>query len=271
MAELWTNNAEGTLNGSITDVATSLAVQAGEGALLPNPTGGDYFYLSIENEILKCTARSTDSLTVVRAQQGTSGAAHADDVAWEHRWTAGSATALQQQTVPVAPGNRWFKGLGTPSSTVVWGSGLAHFVYLGRVTRPLTIKYVLFRVSSAGVGSQAAEVGIFSSPLAPNRAGQTLTKLWADGTLQDLTSGTGIRGNASASTTEIAADTHIWGGVRIAMGSTQPTVAICGDDWLSGNILSAAAPGALTGIATVAGSLLGGPTNSGLDIRASLD
>lgn len=99
MAELWTNNASGTLNGSITDVATSLAVQTGEGALLPNPTGGDYFYLSIENEILKCTARSTDTLTVVRAQQGTTGAAHADDVAWEHRWTADSARYAAFNTV----------------------------------------------------------------------------------------------------------------------------------------------------------------------------
>lgn len=271
MAELWTNNAESTLSGAITDVATSLAVQVGHGARFPSPSNGDYFYLTIESEILKCTARSTDSLTVVRAQQGTSGAAHADAVAVKLLWTADSPTTLQRQTVAVEPGARFLKAPLDIGTQVLWGSGLAHFMYLGRVTRPTVIKHVLVRVSTAGAGSQVAEVGIFSAPSAPNRAGQTLTKIWADGTLDDLTTGTGVRGNTTPSATEIPAGTHIYAGFRAAMGTTQPTLAIMNDDWLSGTCLSAAAPGALTGLSTVAAGLLGGPTNSALDIRASLD
>ena len=84
MAALITNNAAGTLNGSITDVATSLALNSGQGALFPSPSGGTYFYATLVSstldvEIIKVTARSTDTFsTIVRAQDGTSALAFAD-------------------------------------------------------------------------------------------------------------------------------------------------------------------------------------------------
>jgi hypothetical protein len=55
----------------------TIVLAGGQGALFPNPTGAQFFYATIIDdsnniEIVKCTARSTDTLTVVRAQDGTS-------------------------------------------------------------------------------------------------------------------------------------------------------------------------------------------------------
>src|SRR6185503_7116145 len=74
--ELWMNNARSSLAAAISPSDTSFSVASGQGARFPNPTAGDYFWATIDNgsvlEIIKVTARSTDSFsTVVRAQQGT--------------------------------------------------------------------------------------------------------------------------------------------------------------------------------------------------------
>lgn len=77
---LLTNNAAGTLASGITNVATTVTLDAGQGALFPNPGGGQYFFCTITDgganiEIVKCTTRATDVLTVVRGQDGTTGLA----------------------------------------------------------------------------------------------------------------------------------------------------------------------------------------------------
>lgn len=76
MAAHVTNNASGTLASSINAVELSLTLNSGQGALFPNPTGGDYFYVTLvtnanDKEIVKVTARSTNTLTIVRGQDGT--------------------------------------------------------------------------------------------------------------------------------------------------------------------------------------------------------
>lgn len=73
---LFTNNAATTLASGINNSVTSLTVAAGTGALFPNPTAGQYFYCTLANnagtvEIVKVTARSTDTFTIVRGQDGT--------------------------------------------------------------------------------------------------------------------------------------------------------------------------------------------------------
>ena len=68
------NRAKSKLAADITDSDLSLTVTAGEGTKFPSTYP---FPITIENEILKCTNRSTDTLTVVRAQEGTTAAAHA--------------------------------------------------------------------------------------------------------------------------------------------------------------------------------------------------
>lgn len=90
MAIKFTNFARGLLSVGITSVDTSITLSAGYGALFPSLTVGDYFYATLENaalqrEIVKVTARATDTLTVVRGQDGTTATA----------WSAGDSLSLR--------------------------------------------------------------------------------------------------------------------------------------------------------------------------------
>jgi len=94
---LFTNNAYSTLASGITDVATTATVAAGEGTRYPSPTGGDFFYATLIDtsnnlEIIKCTTRSTDTLTIVRAQESTTGRAYSAGDRIELRVTAAGLT-----------------------------------------------------------------------------------------------------------------------------------------------------------------------------------
>lgn len=73
----FTNNATTSLAASLTNVATSLTVSTGQGALFPVLGAGEYFWCTLTNvggivEIIKVTARATDTFTIVRAQDNTS-------------------------------------------------------------------------------------------------------------------------------------------------------------------------------------------------------
>jgi hypothetical protein len=69
------NRAQSKLNGAIDDDDLSLIVTTGEGARFPSTYP---FHITIDDEILECTDRSTDTLTVTRGGQGTTPASHPD-------------------------------------------------------------------------------------------------------------------------------------------------------------------------------------------------
>jgi hypothetical protein len=76
MAALYTNRAVSTLAAGITNSATSMAVASGQGVLFPVISIADHFYVTLDDnagnvEIVKVTARSTDTFTIVRGQDGT--------------------------------------------------------------------------------------------------------------------------------------------------------------------------------------------------------
>ena len=88
-----TNNANATLAASINSSATSITLTSGQGARFPTLSAGDYFYATLVDtsnnlEIVKCTARSTDVLTVVRAQESTTARAYTTGDRIEIRLTA---------------------------------------------------------------------------------------------------------------------------------------------------------------------------------------
>jgi hypothetical protein len=94
---LYTNNAFSTLASGITDVATTITVAAADGALFPSPTGTNYFYATLIDtsnnlEIVKCTTRSTDTLTVVRGAESTVARAYSSGDRIELRVTAAGLT-----------------------------------------------------------------------------------------------------------------------------------------------------------------------------------
>lgn len=76
MATQLTNNAQSTVAVAIGTTDTSLVVKSGEGALFPALSSGNFFNVTVittDNtfEIMKCTFRAGDTLTVDRAQEGT--------------------------------------------------------------------------------------------------------------------------------------------------------------------------------------------------------
>jgi len=89
------NNASGTLATAISASDTGIVLTTGDGAEFPTLGAGDYFYATITStqgtqEIVKATVRSGDSLTVVRAQEGTTAAGFAAGARFELRVTAGA-------------------------------------------------------------------------------------------------------------------------------------------------------------------------------------
>jgi hypothetical protein len=75
--QLWANNISVRLGGPVAIDATAIELASGAGGQIGlSPTGGEYFLVSLVSgtnlEVVRCTARSTDTLTVIRAQEGTS-------------------------------------------------------------------------------------------------------------------------------------------------------------------------------------------------------
>ena len=75
---LFTNNAATALARGITPIDTILQLTPGTGSYFPQPTGGNYFMLTLVqinnpevSEIVECIDRVGDTLTVVRGQEGT--------------------------------------------------------------------------------------------------------------------------------------------------------------------------------------------------------
>lgn len=95
MGIVLTNNAASTLASSISAASVTLTVTAGEGALFPNPTSGNYFYCTLLDadgsmEIIKVTARTNDVFTIARAQESTIAKEFAASSKVELRITAAS-------------------------------------------------------------------------------------------------------------------------------------------------------------------------------------
>lgn len=112
MAEFkFSNDASALLAASIDDLDTVVQVAAGFGALFPSPGVDEFFPVALRNangdmEIVYCTSRTGDLLTVTRAQEGTlaqSWTLNATRV--ELRLTAGVMDSLLQKTGGVMSGD----------------------------------------------------------------------------------------------------------------------------------------------------------------------
>jgi hypothetical protein len=100
---LFANNAQSALAGSISNSATTLSVLPGGGALFPNPGAGQGFYATMTDaatglvrEIVLVTGRAGDTMTVIRAQQGTIGLNWLANDLFAKLWTAGDAQNYPQ-------------------------------------------------------------------------------------------------------------------------------------------------------------------------------
>jgi len=108
------NNAVGYLASAIGPADTGLSLDSGDGANFPALGVGDYFYATLVStsgikEIVKVTARSSDSMTIDRAEEGTSAAAFAAGDALELRVTS-------QNLIDAAAGAAFENVLDTPNT-----------------------------------------------------------------------------------------------------------------------------------------------------------
>lgn len=75
---VFANNAKSTLAAPVAPGDTTITLFTGQGALFPSPGAGQQFAISLldqatatQREIMYCTSRTGDVLTVVRAREGT--------------------------------------------------------------------------------------------------------------------------------------------------------------------------------------------------------
>lgn len=95
------NNAFATIPGAVSSTATSVVVSAGQGARFPTLGTGDYFYATLVDvsgnyEIVKVTARTDDTMTLLRAQEGTLAIPFPANSRIELRVTAANIDILNQ-------------------------------------------------------------------------------------------------------------------------------------------------------------------------------
>jgi hypothetical protein len=123
MSALFKNNATALLAASISSSGTTLVLAAGTGIKFPVLVSPDFFYGTIYDsagnyEIVKVTARTADSLTIVRAQEGTIALAFSSGDAFAQRVTAATLNDFAQKSVnQTFTGNNTFSGTNTHSGT----------------------------------------------------------------------------------------------------------------------------------------------------------
>ena len=103
MAVVFKNNAKTTLASSLSSSATSVSVA--DGSVFPSLGSGEIFFCTLDdgtnNEIVKVTAVSSNTLTVVRAQESTTARSFASGDAAELRLTAGILSLFSQTGVAI--------------------------------------------------------------------------------------------------------------------------------------------------------------------------
>lgn len=262
MTQLFANNAQSTLASSVNSSVTTLPLAAGTGALFPSPTGGDFFMLTLTQpgieaswEIVKVTARSTDSLTVVRAQEGTSAASWASGSKAELRLTAGAKWSLGNIDESIAPtwtgAHRFDQAVGIGASNS--NSTGSMLVVAGAQFNSLLVRST---GSSGGVGSSDLYLGSASGDLSGGIVGYdhgtNTLGLGAGGAVKmSINSAGAVRVGGSFGTT---------GQVMTSAGSSSPAV------W--GNLPTAANPTASVGLTAMSGS---GSTFMRSDAAPALD
>lgn len=86
------NNAAGVLASDMAIDASIITLTAGQGSLFPAAN----FMVTVEDEIMLCTSRTGDALTVTRAQEGTAAAAHSADDTAQLRLTEGQTAEWEE-------------------------------------------------------------------------------------------------------------------------------------------------------------------------------
>lgn len=132
---LFANNSTSLLASGILSTDTTLTVTATQGSLFPAPGAGQISKITLEDtsgniEVVHCTGRTGDTLTIVRAQEGTTALAFASGSRVEIRCTAGDLQAMLQKN-----GGDTMTGTTNMSGVIQMGS--AGSIQGGEITSPV--------------------------------------------------------------------------------------------------------------------------------------
>lgn len=168
---LFANNAATTLATAISSVATTLTVTSGGGALFPNPGTNQYFLATLSpvtpgaqpQEIVRVTARSTNTFTVTRGQEATTAQAWGTGAIVQNLLTAATVGAFPQ-TIPFA---------GNPNGSVSGAAGAGNLPPSTVWDYTNNLLYVCITSGTTSTAQWAAQAPLTSpafngSPTAPN-------------------------------------------------------------------------------------------------------
>jgi hypothetical protein len=169
---LFANNAASTLASPINPASTSIIVVPGAGALFPSPAAGQGFLLTLVDaatggirEIVLVTARTGDTMTIVRAQEGTTVASWIAGDVCQMDPTAGTMQNLSQVQQTQAGAPNFAVDTGTTNS------------YMATMSPAVTgrIPGLVFRIlaSTANTGPSTVNIGAGSISIV-NPDGSTL-------------------------------------------------------------------------------------------------
>jgi hypothetical protein len=123
---LFKDNATASLAAPALTAATTMTVAAGQGARFPSPGANEQFTFSLFDaatgliaEIVYCTSRTVDVLTVVRGQEGTAARDWDAGTPCFHGPTAGTMTALAQTAAINGRGTSYWAAAGTANALTI--------------------------------------------------------------------------------------------------------------------------------------------------------
>jgi hypothetical protein len=165
MILLFANNAVSTIASPITAVSVSVQVQAGDGVKFPNPIpGSQFFKLTFFDaatggitEIVHCTQRVGDVMTIVRAQEGTIAQSWLSGDSAKNMPTAQTQANFIQVQQAQAGATNTAIDTGTANS------------YVAALTPSVTTRifglFVRIQASNANTGASTLNIGAGSFPI----------------------------------------------------------------------------------------------------------
>jgi len=125
MGIVFKNNAKTTLGSSLNNSATSATVT--DGSVFPSLGAGEFFFCTFDDgtnhEIVKVTGRSSNTLTIVRAQESTTARAFSSGDAAELRLTAAVLETIQEN-IAAKSANQTVYNATTASSATTYNIGI---------------------------------------------------------------------------------------------------------------------------------------------------